>query len=282
MTNKVVFVADFFADQINGGGELNNEEAILLLRQRGYNVEKRISTQVTTEYIDSNEDCFFIIANFIGLQEDCKTHLLESNHRYVIYEHDHKYLKTRDPSYFDEYVAPSDQIINVDFYAGASAVFCQSKLHKQVAQKNLKTNNIQNLGGNLWSKDILSQLSLLSKKEKKDRYSIWNSHNPIKSTNETIAYCSSKGIPFDLVGNLSYSQFLNKLSNNNTFIFMPKTLETLCRVVVEARMCGMKVVTNKKVGATSEEWFSLKGVELIQEMENKREEIIDKIEKVIT
>ena len=74
---------------------------------------------------------------------------------------------------------------------------------------------------------------------------------------------------------------MDKLSENDTFIFLPKTLETLCRVVVEARMCGMKVVTNKKVGATSEEWFALKGKDLINEMKNKRETIIQTIEEII-
>ena len=46
-------------------------------------------------------------------------------------------------------------------------------------------------------------------------------------------------------------------------------------------MCGMKVVTNKKVGATSEEWFALKGKDLINEMKNKRETIIQTIEEII-
>jgi hypothetical protein len=71
------------------------------------------------------------------------------------------------------------------------------------------------------------------------------------------------------------------MSNNDTFIFLPKTLETLCRVIVEARMCGMKVVTNNQVGATSESWFSLKGDDLIEVMRKKREEIITKIEDVL-
>ena len=282
MTKKVIFIADFFADQINGGGELNNEEAILLLQERGYNVQKVLSQQVTTQLIDDNSESNFIVANFIGLQEDCKEKLTTGGYKYVIYEHDHKYLKTRDPSLFKGYLAPDDQIINRDFYQSAKGVFCQSKLHKIVAQQNLKIDNIYSLGGNLWSNKILDKISLLSKKEKKNRYSIWDSYNPIKSTSETVAYCSTNKISYNLVGNLPYESFLDKLSDNDTFIFLPKTLETLCRVVVEARMCGMKVITNNKVGATSEDWFRLKGQDLIDHMIKKREEIINIIDEVMS
>jgi hypothetical protein len=281
MTKKISFIADFFADQVNGGGELNNEEAILLLSKRGHHVERVHSQRVTPEYIQQNKDNRFLIANFIGLSEECKRSFAEDGCKYAIYEHDHKYLKTRDPSYFKDYSAPEDQIINYNFYKGALGVFCQSKLHKHVVEKNLKIDNVLSLGGNLWSEEILSKIDIMSRKNKRSRYSIWESLNPIKATSETIAFCYNKKIPYDLVGNLPYEKFLDKLSENDTFIFLPKTLETLCRVVVEARMCGMKVVTNKKVGATSEEWFALKGKDLINEMKNKRETIIQTIEEII-
>lgn len=281
MTKKITFVADFFANQVNGGGELNNEEAILLLEKNGYSVQRMASQDLSPKSLLENKSDFYIVANFIGLGPICKDIFVQQEYRYVIYEHDHKYLKTRDPSHFQDYRAPKNQIINQDFYSSAIAVFCQSKMHKQVVEKNLKTKNIVNLGGNLWSEDTLSFLSSLAKKTKQERYSIWDSYNPIKSTAETIAFCTKRNIPYQLVGNLPHNNFLDKLSNNNTFIFLPKTLETLCRVVVEARMCGMKVVTNNKVGATSEEWFSLKGLDLIEKMRSKRTEIYKKIEETI-
>jgi len=45
--------------------------------------------------------------------------------------------------------------------------------------------------------------------------------------------------------------------------------------VVEARMMGMTVITNKLVGALSEDWFELKGNELIDVMREKRKVIAD-------
>jgi len=80
---------------------------------------------------------------------------------------------------------------------------------------------------------------------------------------------------------LPYEEFLHKISNNKTFIFLPQTLETLCRVAVECRMTGMSVITNKKLGAASEDWFSLKGTELISFMREKRNTICSQVEELL-
>jgi hypothetical protein len=74
-----------------------------------------------------------------------------------------------------------------------------------------------------------------------------------------------------------YYDFLTKLGNNKKLVFFPKTPETLSRVVVEARMAGMSVTTNNLVGATKEDWFSLKGEELIEVIYKMRETIPAKV-----
>ena len=63
------------------------------------------------------------------------------------------------------------------------------------------------------------------------------------------------------------------MGSHKTFVFFPKTPETLSRVVVEARMMGMSVIVNKMIGATREEWYQQKGVTLVQTMRDKRTEI---------
>ena len=54
---------------------------------------------------------------------------------------------------------------------------------------------------------------------------------------------------------------------------MPTTPETLSRLVVEARMMGMSVITNHLVGASYEPWFELKGKELISYVNEMRNSI---------
>jgi len=276
--NEFVFIADFFADQIAGGGELNNEEAIDLLKLRGHNVARVNSNSVTPNYLRENLDKKFIIGNFIGLSEESKSALVDDA-EYIIYEHDHKYLQTRDPSVFNNFKAPEAAIINRNFYKNAIAVLCQSKLHTEIVRKNLGYENIINLGGNLWSEETLNFIKDLPSQEKEKKASIMQSSNPIKNTSDAITYCKIKKINYELIPPQKYENFLTSLNKNDIFVFFPKTAETLSRVVVEARMMGVTVITNKLIGALSEDWFELKGSGLIETMKEKRTTIIDIIER---
>jgi hypothetical protein len=199
----------------------------------------------------------------------------------MIYEHDHKYLKNRDPAIFKDYIAPKTMIINQEFYKKAKVVFCQSSFHESIIKKNLNLDNLHNVSGNLWSTGSLKTMRILSKKQKKDCFSVMNSLIDHKNTREACFYCEKKGYKYELISSGDYQEFLGLLSSNKKFIFLPKTPETLSRVVVEARMMNIKVITNKRVGASYEDWFKLKGEKLIDYMLNKRQETTDKVIEVI-
>ena len=110
---------------------------------------------------------------------------------------------------------------------------------------------------------------------KDNTYAIMDSPIKHKNTGEAIKFCMAKGYDYNLVRSSSYKKFLSNLSKNKSLVFLPKTPETLSRIVVEARMMNMGVVTNKMIGAASEPWYKLKGQELIDVMIEKREEIAD-------
>ena len=141
---KIAFVSDFFlVDGVIGGAELVNDCLIKHLQDRDYTVEVYRSN----EFKDTSRHDFFIISNFVNLSEEVKEALLEKS--YMIYEHDHKYLKNRNPSVFPDFKAPSHMIINEKFYRCAKAVFCQSELHAEVVKKNLSIRNVINAGCSL-------------------------------------------------------------------------------------------------------------------------------------
>ena len=273
--NNIVFIADFFSNEIPGGGELNNEELIHILNSLKYRVEKMNSHLANENYIKKRSNSWFIIANFINLSEQVKTLLYDK--KYIIYEHDHKYLKNRNPALYKNYQAPVSEIINFEFYKSATAVVCQSKFHEEIVKKNLKLNNITNVGGNLWHPGILDFLEKIAKKEKKNIHSIMDSSISHKNTSDAIDYCKFNNFEYELIPALEYQHFLERLGANRSLIFLPKTPETLSRIAVEARMMGMSVITNKNLGAAKEEWFSLKGLDLINVMRNKRIQIPKKI-----
>ena len=84
---KIVFIADFFVEQVLGGGELNNEELMTIFLRRGLTLEKIRSHMVTVEYLENNHQSKFIVANYTQLSMDARDVLIDLE--YVIYEHDH-------------------------------------------------------------------------------------------------------------------------------------------------------------------------------------------------
>jgi len=272
---KFVFIADFFAHQVLGGGELNNEELINILHSQGHTVEKINSHEVTVNFITQHKRKNFIIANFVNLHKDVISKIADVN--YIIYEHDHKYLMSRDPSVYPNFIAPRDAIINIEFYKNAKAVMCQSSFHAEIVARNTQLDNLINLSGNLWSEASLQFMGSIAKKSKADTCAIMKSPISHKNTKEAIMYCEYKKMPYTLVQSTNYEDFLAQLGEHKTLVFFPKTPETLSRVVVEARMMGMSVIVNKMIGATREEWYKLKGLKLIEEVRQMRNTIPERV-----
>ena len=107
--------------------------------------------------------------------------------------------------------------------------------------------------------------------------------SPIKHKNtiDAIRYCEANKYAYDLIPQLAYGEFLQNMSNNQRFVFFPKTPETLSRIVVEARMMNISVVTNSLVGATKEPWYKFKGEELIGHICEMRTRIPKQVSEVL-
>ena len=269
-----IIVSDFLHSEVHGGCELNNKEIQYLLTREGFSVREIRSQEVSIGFLKENSNSKFIITNFVRLPEPSKKYL-ENNLQYIIYEHDHKYLINRDPSSFKNYTATSSNIINYNFYRAAMSIFGQTKIHADVIKRNLKLDHIINIGGNLWSEEHLDFLEKLAEetKEKENKHSVFSSPNLIKGSGEAINFCETNKKEYEFLTPQPFESLMQALSKNEYFVFLPLTLETCSRIVLEARMLGCKVVTTEKVGALSEEWFKLKGKDLIDFMRVKREEI---------
>ena len=277
---KIFIISDYFADQINGGGELNDWELILLLQGEGFLVKRVNSQNVNVSMIDNaiKEGYSFVVSNFALLGEDC-IKALSDRGNYAIYEHDHKYLVKRNPALYENYVAPKEKIINLDFYASATTVFCQTSFHMDIVKKNLNIDNLVNLGGNLWSTEHLGILEEMSCVEKEETYAIVNYPNvEHKNTMAAIRFCQTKKIKYKLIDPCETEKFLRELGKHQALVFFPKTPETLSRITLEARMMGMRTITTKNIGAMYEPWFYKKGLDLIDEMRYiKKEEILKNV-----
>ena len=132
MNNTIIFVADWFSNEVNGGGELNNDEFISIVKKTGTNIQRIKSNNLTREILNQTQDCHYIFGNFINVSQDVMDEVISGDIKYSIYEHDHKYIKTRDPSRYANFLAPKEDLCNTHFYSGATAVFCQSKFSSTI------------------------------------------------------------------------------------------------------------------------------------------------------
>ena len=55
MSRSVVFISDFFVEQVLGGGELNDSELIKMLQQKNTDVTKIQSHMVDQEFLESKK-----------------------------------------------------------------------------------------------------------------------------------------------------------------------------------------------------------------------------------
>ena len=269
---NVIFIADFFSNDLVGGAELNDSVLISGLEDKGVKIRRIRSQELTEEDVILNE--VFIVSNFIGLSERLKSMIMLK--KYIIYEHDHKYLKSRDPSIFPKFKVPNDQIINAEFYRKAHAVVVLSEICKKIISETLEINNVHSIGCSLWSSETLEFIESLVGTEKNRATMIINSSNAIKGTPQAIHFCKQTNVPYELVGPLSHKDLLKEMAQFENFVFAPLVLETMSRVVVESKMLGCKVFTNKSlIGACSENWFSMEGLELINKMRQKKSDAIN-------
>ena len=272
---KIVFIADFFADQVFGGGELVNEEIINELKLRKIEVVKINSQNVIQKDLELTSE--YIIGNFISLSDKNKEYI-KNNLRYSIIEHDHKYVVDRDVSNYEGYIAPSNKIINSEFYKNAEKVYCQSDLHSNIVAMNLGLDSVVNLSTSIWSDQHLDIVERYHKTEKNNKAMILGSNNAIKNTKGCIDYCNNNNIEFDVVGPLPYEELMKEMAKYKSVVVLPGVLETFNRFLVEARMLNCSVKTNNKNGCTSESWFpKLKGKELIEFIRNSKVDFVNNL-----
>ncbi len=281
---KVFYIADFFVEDIPGGAEICDSILLDLLREQGHKIVRFRASEVTPKHLNLYQNLGFhvLVSNFIRLAPISMECLIRNPKSYSIIEHDHKYIRHRDPSRYVEFVVPPHEIINQLFYANAKNVFAQSKLHAEVISKNLNI-EVTNLGVSLWSDEQLKVIEECRDAVKEPTHAVMDSPNPTKNTYRNINFCESKKLPYTKIGPTEYSDFISQLSKCEKLVFFPAVLETFNRVLVEAKMLGCKIITNHLNGCISEPWFKeLGGQELIDFVRTQRTIVVEKIVRGIS
>ena len=278
---QIIFIADFFSNQLTGGAEINDATLLDILDKENLLHSKINSNEVTEEFIMNNLDKLFVISNFVNLNTQLVPFFALTD--YVFYEHDYKFLNTRNPKKYPNFKAPDELIINYNFYKNAKAIICLSDMHRQIFETNLNTNNIININCSLFDDEKIDLLLSLSKNEKTKEYAIIKSNNPTKRMVDTIEWCKGKNLKFDLISHPENDKFLSILSEYKNLVFMTAHPEPTPRIAVEAKLMGVNLIANKKlIGVANEYWWNWTPDKIAEELvviRNKALEIFKDLAK---
>ena len=94
-----------------------------------------------------------------------------------------------------------------------------------------------------------------SKNGHNKKFAIVDGNSWIKGVKETQTYLRDQQIDFDVLGGLSYSDLLTKLSEYKGVAIMPLGADTCPRLAIEAKLLGLELITNDNVQHITEDWW---------------------------
>lgn len=274
MNKKVLLISDEVYSEIkNGGAESNNNEIIKILNASGIKCDFIKTHDFNNIFNLSTNYDLYIVSNFYFISEEAKNFLYTK--KYIITEHDYKFVRERNPCLFQNLTVPQDRIIHADFYKNAKFVLVQSGFQKQVFGRSIKLDNIINFSGNLWPDETLDLISSLSKTPKNGKAAIIGEDDyGIKGRDISIQFCNKVHLKHELLPKTDHHSFLKNLSKYSTYVFFPRSPETLSRVCIEARLMGLSVITTDYTAAVHENFFDYESNKMIEYIKNKPKEIL--------
>tara|TARA_R110000772_G_scaffold17946_1_gene49822 strand:- start:61378 stop:62199 length:822 start_codon:yes stop_codon:yes gene_type:complete len=269
-----ILISDFsYADMPHGGSEVGNQ---MLIDELG------LEFKGSRDIKEFSKDDFYVISNISLMKPELVAQIKDYN--YIIFECDYKILQSRHPWRHPNSLIPKELRINYDLYKNAKAVFVKSTDHLNVYLLNDVEANFINLRTNIWSEADLQLLERLLKEnpEKNGKHCVYNTNNWIKNTKATIQFCEHNKLEHGFIYNgTGREQFLSGMARFSTFVFFPLARETYCRIVVEAKCLGLDVITIKNYGVTLEDYFDLKGMDMINYLRMGNKMNIKKLKKYI-
>lgn len=262
---RYVFVADMFAADYIGGAELTTE-AILKAVPEGSSVFKLHSQSLTDTIVAANLDKTWILCNWTqapmeGLVElvnrRCKFFFLEFDYKFCVMRSSHLHkLQTKQECNCKD--ARQGKFVSA-IYRKAQHVFFMSEGQRQEYFKQFPVlqdcQDRMTVLSSVWEPEDLEYLAEIKQSVRSDRWAVLKGGSWIKNQEATEQYCKSKGIPYELIGNLPYRDFLKKLSEYKGLVFHPAGFDTCPRMVVEARILGLELDLNENVQHQNEEWW---------------------------
>tara|TARA_B100000683_G_C12479776_1_gene550901 strand:+ start:27 stop:1001 length:975 start_codon:yes stop_codon:yes gene_type:complete len=275
---EYIFVNDLFVEDYVGGAELSLQT--LIETSPSDKISKVRSTEVTKQLLDLNRDAKWIFGNISQLSNETIAHITNSGIKYGFVEFDYKFCKHRNPVLYQmvegatcDYKNTDRGKIITDFVNSSDSCFFMSKKQLDIYKQNLPNIKNENLFvlSSLFDDKFFQTIEKAREKakNKSDRWVVLGSRSWVKGLNETESHCKESGYKYDVLWNLPYDQFLEKMAEARGLCFKPTGLDTCPRMVIEAKLLDCELDINELVQHHKESWFNKSYEEMIKYLKSR-------------
>lgn len=265
---NVVFVSDVFAEDYVGGAELTTK-AIMESAPDYIKIFKIHASQVTEKTVESGYQKYWVFGNYSSLNPNLIP-VFVRNCKYSVLEYDYKFCKYRSiEKHESETGSPCDchntthgKMVSA-FKHGAKTVYWMSERQLNRYEERFPFLGTPNEGSrqiilsSVFSDHTFAAIAdLRQKAEDSGKYIVLGSESWIKGKQDSIDYCKKNKLEYEVLWEIPYSDFLEKLSKSSGLVYMPKGGDTCPRMVLEAQLMGKKVLVNENVQHMSEYPFT--------------------------
>jgi len=280
----VVFMADFFTEEVNGGAELTSNAMIEALEQSNKKVLKLRCSEINENIITQLKDKKWIIGNWALCEPHNLSKIMKSVTDYSVVEFDFKYCLFRSvvkhklqtgnecdchKSEHGKYVA--------DFLVKAKNLFFMSEEQQQKYSnvfEEIKNKNSTVVGSMFDNESLSFIINTYQNRQVPEEkvFAILGSENWIKGTEDAVNWCKQTGTKHVVLPPMPYKDFITTLSKFYGLVFVPRDSDTAPRVTIEAKLLGLDMVINNNVLQRNEKWFQTSDLkETLSELVRRKE-----------
>ncbi len=275
---EYIFVNDLFVEDYTGGAELSLET--LISSAPSNKTLKVRSSELNELILQNNPEAKWVFGNIANLSDEMIQHVVDSGIEYSFVEFDYKYCKHRNPALYEmvegnacDYKNTEKAKLITSFINNAASVFYMSEKQKQIHLDHMPNINNDKLLvlSSLFDKAFFDTIERLSEKtkSKNNKWVVLGSRSWVKGLSQTESYCKEKEYDYEVLWNLKYEKFLEKLAESRGLCFKPTGLDTCPRMVIEAKVLGCEIDTNTLVQHAEEEWFKASTEETLEYLKTR-------------
>lgn len=265
--SEVIFVNDFFSDEYGGGAELSTESLYSTSERKVFKLK---SSEVDENFIGKGLQKLWVFFNFSQLNFKYLPTIAQ-NLRYFIVEYDYKFCKFRSiEKHKYETGANCDCHLQLygknmsAFFNMSDCIFWMSQKQKEIYEENfpfLSEKEASIVLSSVFTVENFELFETLRNERKENghnnKWAVINSNSWIKGVQESVTIIKeSYPDEVELLGGLSHSEMLKRLSKFKGLSFHPLGGDTCPRIVIEAKMLGLELSINEHVQHANEDWFS--------------------------